>query len=780
MSSPSTEAFPLQRAAGQRALERAADSIAAASGLPGTVVDVVHGRALRPYREGLRQYLAIRLGDVEEAEAALEELRALVTGEGAQELARPPGIRARLYRHARRIAWRRRGADGPPPASQRAKLPWRPPRPGSLTADLRLEPMRTDLADGDAELLELRHARELGPQEIAFVVDRPVERVLEELESATQAARELLPRRSGEETHLRHVLLQAFALELAPRPTAVAGDQAGVEPLAPETLVGGRYAIERRVGKGAFGDVYRARDAEVPGHVVALKLLHQPAVSEEARGRALRELQLIASVFHPSVVQFKDHGWHEGRLWFVMPWYEGETLEARIRRKRLSRADARRIFEPLARALATMHAAGIRHQDVKPDNIFLARIPGFGRDGEEEVLPVLIDLGVAAKEAEMVIAGTPTYFAPEAAAQFASETEARTVTSKADVFALALSLRNALEPDTQPDVPAGAVETFIEERSRDAPPPPAAREFRYLQPCFERWLSLDPDERPDADALAEELAVLTRPEERRHRRNAMLRWLVPSAITLATLFASVVYVLDTRAEQRKLEAHKARMAEARVRKDLQDSRQQRRSLERDVRKVHQRYERSRLTRRQLASQLAQSEQTLRQTRADLRRGKRRRHALREDLEAQRHELDEAQGRIDTLDQELASARDALATARSRASSLDAEVGRLESALADARARARRSSRRLAQLEGDLERTRSRLEAERTKSSQLERRIGDVIQSRASAERELDQARERIDTLERRLETTKDDEEAPPAGAESEEPRAKESRDPSLG
>src|SRR5690606_26644794 len=156
-----------------------------------------------------------------------------------------------------------------------------------------------------------------------------------------------------------------------------------------------------------------AKDTEVPGHVVALKLLHQPACSADARQAALRELHHIAAVFHPSVVQFKDHGWHEGRLWFVMPWYEGETLESRLQRGSLSRAEARRIFEPLARALAAMHAVGIRHQDIKPDNIFLARV-----DGDGSVLPVLIDLGVAAKEAEMVVAGTPTYFAPEVAAQF--------------------------------------------------------------------------------------------------------------------------------------------------------------------------------------------------------------------------------------------------------------------------------------------------------------------------------------------------------------------------
>ena len=62
-----------------------------------------------------------------------------------------------------------------------------------------------------------------------------------------------------------------------------------------------------------------------------------------------------------------------------MPWYEGETLERGMTRAPLTRREARRIFEPLARALATMHASDLRHQDIKPDNIFLAKNPRLRR-----------------------------------------------------------------------------------------------------------------------------------------------------------------------------------------------------------------------------------------------------------------------------------------------------------------------------------------------------------------------------------------------------------------
>src|SRR5690606_30608451 len=86
-------------------------------------------------------------------------------------------------------------------------------------------------------------------------------------------------------------------------------------------VVASRYRVEELLGAGAFADVYRAADLEVPDHVVALKLFRLPASND---GVAVRELRLIASVSHPSVVQFKDHGWHEGRIFFVMPFYRGE------------------------------------------------------------------------------------------------------------------------------------------------------------------------------------------------------------------------------------------------------------------------------------------------------------------------------------------------------------------------------------------------------------------------------------------------------------------------
>src|SRR3954471_21753770 len=201
--------------------------------------------------------------------------------------------------------------------------------------------------------------------------------------------------------------------------------------------------------------------AALPLWVIGLSAPAPLLPSTTRRGRAgaaaMRELQLIASVFHPSIVQLKDHGFHESRLWFVMPLYRGETLATRLTRGGLSRREARALFE----ALATLHGAGVRHQDIKPDNIFLAQL-----DPEaERRLPVLIDLGLAVKDAELVLAGTPTYLAPEVAARFAGVPDPAPIGPKADVFALALTLRQALDPSASDDAAGGRVDSFVSARA---------------------------------------------------------------------------------------------------------------------------------------------------------------------------------------------------------------------------------------------------------------------------------------------------------------------------
>jgi hypothetical protein len=698
------------------ALTHAAASIALSHGQPQTIVDILHGRAFRYYAEGLRQYLCIRTGSVERAEHLLTKLRAFVARSDSESLIKTPGIRARLYRAARGFVQDPSRALAPPDRDVRQALPWRAlPSPHGPTSPLNA--LRFELSEEHSELLELRYARELGIEELAFVFAEEPDAIEERVEAAVFQAKLILDEHGIRDTErFARILVEAFALEARPR--TAEDELEGAEPLAPGTTIGGRYSVQARVGLGAFGDVYRAKDTEVPGHVVALKLLHQPAHSELGKQSALRELRLIASVFHPSIVQFKDHGWFEGRLWFVMPWYDGETLESRLQRGPLGRSEALKIFQPLARALAAMHAAGVRHQDVKPENIFLARIPGFG---EEEVMPVLLDLGVAASEAEMVVAGTPTYFAPEVAAQFASVETKPAVTNKADIFGLALSLRNALEPETQADVTAGAVDTFIEQRAREVPSPPQGKKLRFLEHGFARWMNLDADARPTADELAEELTLLTRPERRRKRTKTVLQWAIPMAATVLGLAGVAVTQFYRQAEAHKQRAAQAQLAEAGLRQDLEVTREAAEQLE-------LRYEQSRLTRAQLATRLARTDGRVAKLEGELRNEERKLSRTRERLSQTRSEKT-------LVEEKLSDTQAKLVGEENRSRALERDLQREEELFLQARA--------------EISAQRARLRAEARKTEEIQSELAKAIADRSRAELELEFAEEELEALRRK-------------------------------
>jgi len=739
-------------AAAEVARQRGAGAV---SGLEETIVDLLQGRAFELYGEGLYQYLAISLGDLARARDAFDGIRQAVAGASRGALTRPPGMRARLYRLARKAAVDA-GAAGRKDAAAPDRVPWRRPRASGARSYLgAVDRLRRGALDPAAtELLELRYARELELEEVAFVLDRPAAELAGTVDDAEARARSLF--RETPEL-LGDGLVEAFALDAptpsipapgtgnasvhvpGPRPVPSAADVPGTpgssddgEPrpsLPSGTVIGGRYAVSERVGAGAFGEVYRAHDTEVAGHVVALKLLHQVALTDEARAHGLRELRLIASVFHPSIVQFKDFGWHERRLWFVMPWYEGETLEDRIARAPLTRREARRIFEPLARALATMHEAGVRHQDVKPDNIFLARIRGFGGQEGDGILPVLLDLGVAATEAEMLLAGTPTYFAPEVAHLYAFLPDPPPIGPKADVFSLALSLRNALEPETQDDVPAGALEAFVRRRATRGPALPRSRDLRYLRPLWRRWLSVDPAARPSAEELAEALAVLTEPEERRERRRRVLRWLVPLLVGLGIAFGAGAYALDARAKLKEREAREmANRAEL---------------FEERYREVRERFRAKAFTEDELLRELAGSEargdalaRDLADTQRSLRQSRDRRESLTAELFDANKRIGEVRRELRAVEESLTETEGALAETRT-----DLEERRRELAVAQATLTERDQA--LAAAESSLAETRGTL-------AEVEQQRQDLDARRRSLEADLAEARSQVAAFESRI------------------------------
>ena len=688
-------------------LLRAAQAISEVSPTAGTVQDVLEGRVLGHYAEGLKQYLSIRLGNTERGAEAFAKLRDQVAALGMDKLSKAPGIRAQVYRLARALADEIEGAPKDPGKTAGTLMWFQPPRATPVSYQKSLEAIRSQPRAGDRELLELRFARELDTAEIAFVLELAEAEVSKRLDVAEAEARKLF--QAGSDVDIPRALLEAFALQKLD--DEISGSNEEEPPLLPlGTVLGERYQLESHLGSGAFADVYRASDVAVPGHQVALKLLKRKSISKRAQDQALRELRIIAAVFHPSIVQFKDHGWYEDRFWFVMPWYEGETLEARMERERLTRPEAKRIFVPLARALAAMHAAGVRHQDVKPDNIFLANLKGFG---DQEVLPVLLDLGVAAKDAELVIAGTPTYFAPEVAAQFSYREgdpfPEHTAGPASDVFALALSMRNALEPTTQPIVAAGAVDSFIRQRARTMPDLPLDPDLSYLSGRFKKWMALDPTKRPSADELAEQFeTALTEPEERRERRMRVLRVVIPIATVLLLVFGALAYQLE---QDRRLHSDKAEAAEEERQaalEELDEASVTADQLREQVSAAEQRIESNNLSRQQLAEQLAQTEGRLNVTRNQLSRSRTREREKGKEIESLTEERD------------------------------------------DLRAQAQALTRRITELSGQLETRTSELQTARRSLSEVRANLQSTEQSLRTAEQERDTARRERQALESRV------------------------------
>jgi len=206
-----------------------------------------------------------------------------------------------------------------------------------------------------------------------------------------------------------------------------------------------RYEVERRIGAGATGAAYRARDrraAGAPGHVV-VKFLHgrqarDPLLVERFRVEALAG----AVVPHRGVARTLAYAASEALAVLIREFVPGRSLMARMREDGVPTVgEAVEITIELAEALAATHAVGVVHRDVKPQNVYLTP-DGFG--GET---PRLIDFGFAqlrlpdgtqlGMTRPGIIVGTPAYMAPE-------QTRHGPVDGRADLYSLGVVLYRLL------------------------------------------------------------------------------------------------------------------------------------------------------------------------------------------------------------------------------------------------------------------------------------------------------------------------------------------------
>ncbi|MBI3983208.1 MAG: protein kinase [Gemmatimonadetes bacterium] len=194
-----------------------------------------------------------------------------------------------------------------------------------------------------------------------------------------------------------------------------------------KTALADRYRIERELGAGGMATVYLAEDVK-HGRQVALKVLRPELLASRGHERFLREITTTANLRHPNILPLYDSGEVADCLFYVMPYVAAESLRDRLTREtQLPIADALRIADDVADALAYAHARGVIHRDIKPENILLenghAIVADFG------IAQAVTALGDEKLTMTGMALGTPHYMSPE---QWSGET----VDARSDLYAL--------------------------------------------------------------------------------------------------------------------------------------------------------------------------------------------------------------------------------------------------------------------------------------------------------------------------------------------------------
>ena len=271
------------------------------------------------------------------------------------------------------------------------------------------------------------------------------------------------------------------------------------DSLPPGTALG-PYRVERLVGEGGMGAVYRA---SAGGRPVALKVLKDRLSKDaEVQRRFRHEARAASQIQHKHLVPLVDFGEVDGRPYLVMPFVGGQTLEERIAAGGpLPLHQAVRMTGQVASALDAIHAHGLVHRDVKSSNIMI----------DEEGSASLTDFGLAkGKDYSTLtkpgqIVGTLDYLAPERIRGHAAD-------PKSDIYALGCVVFEAVA-GTPPFAGASLLELGTQVLT-DAPPDPCAGRPDappHLSETILLALAKDPAARPPtAVAYANMLTVCMR------------------------------------------------------------------------------------------------------------------------------------------------------------------------------------------------------------------------------------------------------------------------------
>ncbi len=361
-----------------------------------------------------------------------------------------------------------------------------------------------------------------------------------------------------------------------------------------QQLIAGRFQVEREVGRGAVGIVFRAFDT-VSQRRVALKIIANAGDADHSeRVRLLQEGKLLSELDHPGIVQVVAYGaldstytaalgrkFDEGTPFIAMEWLEGEDLLTRQIRARLSMRQALDVARQVAFALAAAHDAGIVHRDIKPSNVFIlsnrfpdpdaspisTRTTRKPREGElpEQLKAKLVDFGVATPS-DMTLAGndvfvgTPAYMAPEQARGDA------TVDARSDLYSLGATLFELLT-GRPPHIGSTSIATIA--RLATTPAPRLSELLLEvpdrLEELVARMLMSEPENRPvSAREVALEFDALCRDTSIPEQAKPLAMSSEPPPVVASRLVTTLVALQVGSKDQRKqlLDRLRARGADA--------------------------------------------------------------------------------------------------------------------------------------------------------------------------------------------------------------------------
>ncbi len=178
-----------------------------------------------------------------------------------------------------------------------------------------------------------------------------------------------------------------------------------------------QYDVEKEIGRGGMGIVYKGRDKRLK-RPVAIKLLPpELAFRSEIRSRFLREAEMSAQLSHPHIVPIYSVDEREGLVYFVMAFIEGENLGTRIAlHGPLPPDEARRILIEVGGALAYAHSQNTVHRDIKPDNILIDALTGRTMVTDFGIARAVSEGAEAKLTATGIAIGTPAFMSPEQSA----------------------------------------------------------------------------------------------------------------------------------------------------------------------------------------------------------------------------------------------------------------------------------------------------------------------------------------------------------------------------